>query len=157
MQPSYASNVQPWWLGAQARPLLNSLNHPQKTTQSPQSQITTSTTMASDSLIEPPAAEAAIAADPSLGFTEIHGSLTYLATADPCLDFFHVVPDTPAEDTVELLEKAWHYCPLTTLKLVFNLRGIRGTGKSIKKAFFPLCPSASLLVPFSSMITIPTH
>ncbi|KAJ8448989.1 LOW QUALITY PROTEIN: hypothetical protein Cgig2_004044 [Carnegiea gigantea] len=62
--------------------------------------------------------------------------LTYWSSGDPCLDFFfQVVPETPA-DTIELLEKAWHHNPLTTLKLIFNLRGIQGTGKANKKGFF---------------------
>lgn len=87
--------------------------------------------MASDGV-----AAATTTRNPTLGFTE-NNSLTYLATGDPCLDFFfHVVPDTPADEVTQMLHKAWDHNPLTTLKLIFNLRGIRGTGKSDKEGFF---------------------
>ena len=73
---------------------------------------------------------------PTLGFTE-NCSLTYTATGNPCLDFFfHVVPSTSSEETVERLNKAWSHDPLTTLKLISNLRGVRGTGKSDKERFY---------------------
>nr|XP_023874923.1 uncharacterized protein LOC111987439 [Quercus suber] len=74
--------------------------------------------------------------EPTLGFTE-NCSLTYKATGNPCLDFFfHVVPSTPSHETVERVQKAWAYHPLTTLKLICNLRGVRGTGKSDKQRFY---------------------
>ncbi|KAF3330369.1 hypothetical protein FCM35_KLT03723 [Carex littledalei] len=62
---------------------------------------------------------------------------TYLSTGNPCLDFFfHVVPDTPANMVVARLAAAWAQDPLTALKLVCNLRGIRGTGKSDREGFY---------------------
>ncbi|KAI3891770.1 hypothetical protein MKX03_020908 [Papaver bracteatum] len=70
------------------------------------------------------------------GLTE-NGSATYLSTNNPLLDFFfHVVPDTPHKTVVERLAKAWKHDPLTALKLVCNLRGVRGTGKSDKEGFY---------------------
>jgi hypothetical protein len=74
--------------------------------------------------------------EPTLGFTE-NSSLTYTATGNPCLDFFfHIVPSTPSEQTVKRVKKAWAYHPLTTLKLICNLRGVRGIGKSDKERFY---------------------
>ncbi|KAJ4805137.1 plant/protein [Rhynchospora pubera] len=62
---------------------------------------------------------------------------TYLSTGNPCLDyFFHVVPDTPAETVAARLACAWAHDPLTALKLVCNLRGIRGTGKADREGFY---------------------
>ncbi|KNA15610.1 hypothetical protein SOVF_096720 [Spinacia oleracea] len=73
---------------------------------------------------------------PLMGFTE-NGSATFLTTGNPCLDlFFQVVPGTPAESLTELLDLAWAHNPLTTLKLICNLRGVRGTGKSDKNGFY---------------------
>ncbi|KAF3430931.1 hypothetical protein FNV43_RR25661 [Rhamnella rubrinervis] len=73
---------------------------------------------------------------PPMGFTE-NSSATYLSSGNPCLDFFfHVVPDTPPESLAERLKSAWKHNPLTTLKLVCNLRGVRGTGKSDKEGFY---------------------
>ncbi|PON91820.1 hypothetical protein TorRG33x02_124180 [Trema orientale] len=71
-----------------------------------------------------------------LGFTE-NQSPTFLTSGNPCLDFFfHVVPDTPSESLTQRLCLAWAHDPLTTLKLVCNLRGVRGTGKSDKEGFY---------------------
>lgn len=71
-----------------------------------------------------------------MGLTE-NMSATFLSTGNPCLDFFfHVVPDTPAQELKERLELAWKHDPLTTLKLICNLRGIRGTGKSDKESYY---------------------
>ena len=71
-----------------------------------------------------------------MGLTE-NSSATYLSTGNPCLDlFFHVVPDTPPCQLVERLEASWAHNPLTTLKLICNLRGVRGTGKSDKEGFY---------------------
>ncbi|KAF6137986.1 hypothetical protein GIB67_041859 [Kingdonia uniflora] len=50
--------------------------------------------------------------------------------------FFHVVPKTPAESIVERLQLAWAHNPLKTLKLIYNLRGVRGTGKTDKQGFY---------------------
>lgn len=70
------------------------------------------------------------------GFTE-NQSPTFLTSGNPCLDFFfHVVPDTPSESLTERLRVAWVHDPLTTLKLICNLRGVRGTGKSDKEGFY---------------------
>ncbi|KAJ4957741.1 hypothetical protein NE237_024852 [Protea cynaroides] len=73
---------------------------------------------------------------PPMGLTE-NLSPTFLATGNPCLDFFfHVVPDTKPEDLMQRLDLAWNHNALTTLKLVCNLRGVRGTGKSDKEGFY---------------------
>ncbi|KAK2375492.1 hypothetical protein QL285_076381 [Trifolium repens] len=74
--------------------------------------------------------------NPPMGLTE-NMSPTFLSTGNPCLDFFfHVVPDTPSETLVQRLQLAWSQNPLTTLKLVCNLRGVRGTGKSDREGFY---------------------
>ncbi|GAB4839718.1 hypothetical protein Ancab_020428 [Ancistrocladus abbreviatus] len=73
---------------------------------------------------------------PPMGFTE-NFSPTFLSTGNPCLDFFfHVVPDTPTDILTQRLELAWAHNPLTTLKLICNLRGVRGTGKSDKEGYY---------------------
>ncbi|TQE05071.1 hypothetical protein C1H46_009363 [Malus baccata] len=73
--------------------------------------------------------------EPEMGLTE-NESATYVSTGNPCLDlFFHVVPDTPADYLNEQLAQAWDQNALTTLKLICNLRGVRGTGKSDKENF----------------------
>ncbi|KAK1553130.1 hypothetical protein Q3G72_029406 [Acer saccharum] len=64
-------------------------------------------------------------------------SPTFVTTGNPCLDFFfHVVPDTPPRSLKQRLCSAWNHDPLTTLKLIFNLRGVRGTGKSDTDGFY---------------------
>ncbi|XVF13511.1 hypothetical protein REPUB_Repub08aG0214200 [Reevesia pubescens] len=71
-----------------------------------------------------------------MGFTE-NLSATFLSSGNPCLDFFfHVVPDTPSDSLKERLSIAWAHNPLTTLKLICNLRGVRGSGKSDKEGFY---------------------
>ncbi|KAL6181239.1 hypothetical protein ACLB2K_047894 [Fragaria x ananassa] len=76
------------------------------------------------------------ATKPPMGRTE-NSSATYLSSSNPCLDlFFHIVPDTPSSYINEQLPKSWAHNALTTLKLICNLRGVRGTGKSDKEAFF---------------------
>ncbi|TYK16024.1 GPI inositol-deacylase PGAP1-like protein [Cucumis melo var. makuwa] len=73
---------------------------------------------------------------PPMGFTE-NMSATFLSTGNPCLDFFfHVVPDTPANSLIDRLSLAWNHNPLMTLKLICNLRGVRGTGKSDKEGYY---------------------
>ncbi|KAK9748881.1 hypothetical protein RND81_02G087700 [Saponaria officinalis] len=73
---------------------------------------------------------------PQMGFTE-NNSATFLETGNPCLDlFFQVVPDTPSDSLIDRVESAWSHNPLTTLKLICNLRGVRGTGKSDKNGFY---------------------
>ncbi|RZC49939.1 hypothetical protein C5167_018368 [Papaver somniferum] len=70
------------------------------------------------------------------GYTE-NKSPTYLSSGNPLLDFFfHVVPDTPSESVIKRLELAWEYDPLKALKLICNLRGVTGTGKSDKQGFY---------------------
>ncbi|PKI55147.1 hypothetical protein CRG98_024438 [Punica granatum] len=74
--------------------------------------------------------------EPPMGLTE-NGSATYLSSGNSCLDFFfHVVPDTPPESLTEQLALAWAHDPLITLKLICNLRGVRGSGKSDKEGFY---------------------
>nr|XP_043608351.1 uncharacterized protein LOC122580143 [Erigeron canadensis] len=73
---------------------------------------------------------------PMMGYTE-NMSATYLSTGNPCLDFFfHVVPDTPPESITQRLKESWDHDPLKTLKLICNLRGVRGTGKSDKEGYY---------------------
>ncbi|KAI9125718.1 hypothetical protein K1719_003136 [Acacia pycnantha] len=72
----------------------------------------------------------------NMGFTE-NNSPTFISSGDPCLDFFfHIVPDTPSSSLTHRLQLAWSHNPLTTLKLVCNLRGVRRTGKSDKEGFY---------------------
>ncbi|KAI9170430.1 hypothetical protein LWI28_027834 [Acer negundo] len=64
-------------------------------------------------------------------------SPTFLTTGNPCLDFFfHVVPNTQPRSLKHRLCSAWNHDQLTTLKLIFNLRGVRGTGKSDMEGFY---------------------
>lgn len=71
-----------------------------------------------------------------MGFTE-NNSPTFLSSGNPCLDFyFHVVPDTPSREVTRRLELAWDHDPLTALKLVCNLVGVRGTGKGDREGFY---------------------
>ncbi|XP_009790352.1 uncharacterized protein [Nicotiana sylvestris] len=73
---------------------------------------------------------------PLRGLTE-NNSATFISSGNPCLDFFfHVVPDTSPDDLIGRLELAWAHNPLTALKLICNLRGVRGTGKSDKEGFY---------------------
>lgn len=74
---------------------------------------------------------------PRLGFSKTDSFMNSSNTGNPCLDFFFsVLPSTPSDALFNLLSKAWSYDPLTTLKLVCNLRGLRGTGKSDKESFY---------------------
>ncbi|KAK1395300.1 hypothetical protein POM88_014356 [Heracleum sosnowskyi] len=73
---------------------------------------------------------------PLMGFTQ-NLSPTYLSSGNPCMDFFfHVVPDTPPSQLVNRLESSWAHDPLTSLKLICNLRGVRGTGKNDREGFY---------------------
>ncbi|KAF9598074.1 hypothetical protein IFM89_024108 [Coptis chinensis] len=97
----------------------------------------TTTTMSSnqssdvDSIADDP-----MDAVPTKGLTETC-SPTLLTTGNPCLDFFfHILPDTPSQDLIQRLELAWTHNPLTALKLVSHLCGVRGTGKSDKQGFY---------------------
>ncbi|KAL2944092.1 hypothetical protein RDABS01_032439 [Bienertia sinuspersici] len=61
----------------------------------------------------------------------------FLSTGNPYLDlFFQVVSITPSNSLINLLHLAWSYNPLTALKLIHNLCGVRGTGKSDKNGFY---------------------
>ncbi|OAO91619.1 hypothetical protein AXX17_AT5G41380 [Arabidopsis thaliana] len=74
--------------------------------------------------------------EPQMGLTE-NFSPTFLTSGNPCLDFFfHIVPDSPSDDLIQRLAISWSHNPLTTLKLLCNLRGVRGTGKSDKEGFY---------------------
>lgn len=74
--------------------------------------------------------------NPIMGLTENY-SATFLSSGNPCLDFFfHVVPDTFLETLTQRLQLAWDFNPLTTLKLICNLRGVRGKGKSDKEGYY---------------------
>ena len=112
-----------------------------RTPRHPPSSTTTSTTTSSDPFIELMTANfnnasVGTTVSPPMGFTE-NFSATYLSTGNPCLDlFFHVVPDTPADSLKKRLDLAWAHDPLTTLKLICNLRGVRGNGKSDKNGFY---------------------
>ena len=46
------------------------------------------------------------------------------------------MPDTSPDDLIGRLELAWAHNPLMALKLICNLRGVRGTGKSDKEGFY---------------------
>jgi hypothetical protein len=71
-----------------------------------------------------------------MGMTE-NCSPTFLTSGNPLLDFFfHVVPNTPSDRLIQLLEAAWKRDALTALKLVSQLRGVRGTGKSDRESFY---------------------
>ncbi|PVH36592.1 hypothetical protein PAHAL_6G112900 [Panicum hallii] len=73
---------------------------------------------------------------PRMMLTE-NNSATYASSGNPCLDlFFQAVPDTLPQRVRELVTLAWVHDPLTALKLVANLRGVRGTGKSEKEGFY---------------------
>lgn len=70
------------------------------------------------------------------GYTRGH-SRTYITTSNTCLDFYvHVVPYTPKQTLITYLQSAWSADPLTTLKLICNLRGVRGTGKGNKEGYY---------------------
>uniref|UniRef100_J3MGD4 Uncharacterized protein n=1 Tax=Oryza brachyantha TaxID=4533 RepID=J3MGD4_ORYBR len=67
----------------------------------------------------------------------LRASVSAAASGAPCLDFFfRVVPDTPAATVTSLLSAAWAAEPNTALRLAYNLRGVRGTGKSDREGFY---------------------
>uniref|UniRef100_A0ACD5V680 Uncharacterized protein n=1 Tax=Avena sativa TaxID=4498 RepID=A0ACD5V680_AVESA len=64
-------------------------------------------------------------------------SPTYASSGDPCLDFFfRVLPATPPATVARLLAAAWAADPSTAFRLVANLRGVRGSGKSDRESFY---------------------
>ncbi|XP_074352236.1 uncharacterized protein LOC141691394 [Apium graveolens] len=66
-----------------------------------------------------------------------NSSPTYSSTGNPCLDFFfHVVPNMHESTLINYLTSAYAHCPITTIKLVCNLRGVHATGKSDKEGFY---------------------
>ncbi|RWR78837.1 hypothetical protein CKAN_00738900 [Cinnamomum micranthum f. kanehirae] len=70
------------------------------------------------------------------GFTE-NLSPTFLSSGNPCMDFFfYVMPGTRTEMVTELLWRAWVHDPLTTLKLICQLRKVGEAGKSDKEGFY---------------------
>lgn len=73
---------------------------------------------------------------PPMGYTE-NNSPTFFSTGNPSLDaFFHLSPDTPQQTLTQKLQSAWAHNPLTALKLVCNLRGVRGKGKCDKEGYY---------------------
>ncbi|CAL0307846.1 unnamed protein product [Lupinus luteus] len=101
--------------------------------------VTTTATAPSDPFIDLMVAEfnrTTATPPPQMGYTE-NFSPTFLSSGNPCLDFFfHVVPDTSSETLQQRLQLAWSHNPLITLKLICNLRGVRGTGKSDRQGFY---------------------
>ncbi|XP_074381724.1 uncharacterized protein LOC141723737 [Apium graveolens] len=76
--------------------------------------------------------------NPRMALTK-NRSPAYSSAGNPCLDFFFqvVVPHyTPSHTLSFQLKKAWDHDPLTTLKLICNLRGVKGTGKADKENFY---------------------
>ncbi|OIW04691.1 hypothetical protein TanjilG_16154 [Lupinus angustifolius] len=73
---------------------------------------------------------------PPKGHTQSESSI-FLSSGNPCLDlFFQVLPNTHSDTINEKLNLSWDHNPVTTLKLICHLRGIRGTGKSDREGFF---------------------
>ncbi|GLJ48559.1 hypothetical protein SUGI_1024320 [Cryptomeria japonica] len=62
---------------------------------------------------------------------------TYISSGDAFLDFFfHVEPYTQSGLVTHFVANAWRQNPLIALKLICQLRGIRGTGKSDREGFY---------------------
>ncbi|OMO53829.1 hypothetical protein CCACVL1_28299 [Corchorus capsularis] len=110
-------------------------NSAAKPSQTPSINTTNATESAPDSLATQ-VGNLKLSGEPPRGRTK-NISGTFLSSGNTCLDFFfHVVPDTPSDQLIQRLELAWAHDSLTTLKLVCNLRGVRGTGKSDKEGFY---------------------
>nr|CAD1840238.1 unnamed protein product [Ananas comosus var. bracteatus] len=76
------------------------------------------------------------AAGAAKGVTE-NLSPTFVASGDACVDFFfHVVPGADPGWVGRLLASAWAADAATALRLVCQLRGVRGTGKSDREGFY---------------------
>ncbi|KAK1395296.1 hypothetical protein POM88_014352 [Heracleum sosnowskyi] len=59
------------------------------------------------------------------------------SSGDPCVDFFfRAVPFSSQTILVNCLESSWAHDPLITLKLICNIRSIRGTGKNDREGFY---------------------
>ncbi|CAI5952609.1 unnamed protein product [Closterium sp. NIES-64] len=77
-----------------------------------------------------------VASEPERGLTENLAD-TYVSSGSACVDFlFHVLPQTERDDAHRRLEAAWADDPATALRLVMQLRAVRGTGKSDRSSFF---------------------
>ncbi|CAI7757370.1 unnamed protein product [Closterium sp. NIES-53] len=77
-----------------------------------------------------------VASEPERGLTENLAD-TYVSSGSACVDFlFHVLPQTERNDAHRRLEAAWADDPATALRLVMQLRAVRGTGKSDRSSFF---------------------
>ncbi|CAI5488199.1 unnamed protein product [Closterium sp. Naga37s-1] len=77
-----------------------------------------------------------VASEPERGLTENHAH-TYVSSGSACVDFlFHVLPQTERNGAHRRLEAAWAEDPATALRLVMQLRAVRGTGKSDRSSFF---------------------
>ncbi|KAL3625188.1 hypothetical protein CASFOL_030642 [Castilleja foliolosa] len=100
------------------------------------SSLTMADSSTSSSLLGPPEIQQQTdnnLVNPPMGPTR-KSSPNFVSTGNPCLDFFfHVVPNTQAGTLTSRLQIAWKHDPLKALKLVCNLRGVRGTGKSDKE------------------------
>ncbi|XP_020102912.1 uncharacterized protein LOC109720302 [Ananas comosus] len=76
------------------------------------------------------------AAGAAKGVTE-NLSPTFVASGDACVDFFfHVVPGADPGWVGRLLASAWAADAATALRLVCQLRGVRGSGKSDREGFY---------------------
>ncbi|CAI5465054.1 unnamed protein product [Closterium sp. Yama58-4] len=76
------------------------------------------------------------ASEPERGLTE-NFAHTYVSSGNACVDFlFHVLPQTERNDAHRRLKAAWAEDPATALRLVMQLRAVRGTGKSDRSSFF---------------------
>ncbi|KAK1362559.1 Vacuolar protein sorting-associated protein 26A-like [Heracleum sosnowskyi] len=76
--------------------------------------------------------------NPQMALTK-KGSPAYSNADNPCLDFFFqvIIPHyTSSSSLSHHLKKAWDHDPLTTLKLICNIRGVKGTGKADKENFY---------------------
>ncbi|CAI5488156.1 unnamed protein product [Closterium sp. Naga37s-1] len=69
------------------------------------------------------------ASEPERGLTE-NFAHTYVSSGSACVDFlFHVLPQTERDDAHRRLEAAWAEDPATALRLMMQLRAVRGTAK----------------------------
>jgi hypothetical protein len=74
---------------------------------------------------------------------------------NPCLDlFFQVVPDRLAQRVRELVTIAWAHDPVTTLKLIANLRGVPWASPT-GRAFAPPRSGCTNAIPRRSPVTFP--
>ncbi|KAJ8647567.1 hypothetical protein MRB53_000590 [Persea americana] len=70
-------------------------------------------------------------------FTENLSPKLFHSSGNPRMDFFfYAMPYTPRETLTKLLRGAWAHDPLTTLKLICQLRRVGDAGKSDKEGFY---------------------